>query len=68
MKTLLAASLALALSGGAAFAQLGYWTNGNASIYGGGYVPQWHDRSNAGELYTPPARQYVQPSTSCTSQ
>ena len=36
MKTLLAASLALALSGGAAFAQLGYWTNGNASIYGGG--------------------------------
>ena len=49
MKTLLAASLALALSGGAAFAQLGYWTNGNASIYGGGYVPQWHDRSNAGE-------------------
>ncbi len=68
MKMLLAASLALALSGGAAFAQLGYWTNGNASIYGGVYVPQWHDRSNAGELYTPPARQYVQPSTSCTSQ
>ncbi len=47
----------------------GYWSQQQGSIYShAAPAYQWNDRSNAGELYTPPARQYVQPSTSCTSQ
>ena len=62
MKTLIALAT-LAMLSGTAQAQQGYWTNGNGSIYGGGYTPQWHDTSNSGPIYTPPTYGYQQPST-----
>ncbi len=68
MKTLAALTILAALATPAA-AQSGYWTNGNQSIYGGGYTPQWNDTSNSGPAYqfAPPVQQYQpQRATECT--
>jgi hypothetical protein len=59
VKTIAFAIIALALTGGAASAQQGYWTN-EGSIYGGRTTQQWHDTSNSGPIYQPPVNQYQQ--------